>query len=86
MYFYEDRRFFSSSINNVNLKHYTVAFSDNPTLSDNNKEEPKHKINEELEAKYERVTDSRSKIKSTVWRTIPQVSKYRLIVYKFIRW
>ena len=68
------------------MKHYTVALSDNPTLSDNNKEESKHKIKEELEAKYERVTYSKSKIKSTVWRTIPQVSKYKLMVYKFIRW
>ena len=46
MYFYEDRTFL------VWIWSYdTVAFSDNPTFSDNNKEEPKYKIKEELVAK-----------------------------------
>ena len=49
-----------------------------------NKEDLRHKLG--LEAKYQKVTDSESKINSTVWRTTPQVSKYRLMVYKFIRW
>ena len=65
--------------------YYTVAFSDNPAFSDNNKEEPK--LKEELEAKYQRVTDSKSKLKSAIWRTISQVLRYRLMVhYKFLHW
>ena len=44
-------------------------------------------VKEELEAKYQLVTDSKCKIKSAVWRTIPQVSWDKLMVhYKFIRW
>ena len=44
-------------------------------------------IKEKLEAKYQRVTDSKSKIKSVVSRTIPQDSRDRLMVdYNFIRW
>ena len=44
-------------------------------------------MKEKLEAKYQRVTDSKSKIKSALWRAIPQDSRDRLMVhYNFIRW
>ena len=43
MYFSEDLRFFSASVNILNLKPLQVACSDNPAFSESNKEEPKHK-------------------------------------------
>ena len=75
MYLYEDRKDFNASANALNLKplHSRILKKKNQS------------IKEELEAKFQWMTDSKSKIKNKVWRTIPQGLRDNFIIhYKFI--
>ena len=67
MYFYENREFFSASVNNLDWKPLLLHFQ---IIQRSQKTKKNQNIKEELEAKYQRVTDSKSKIKSAVWRVI----------------